>query len=402
MKIFIVFGTRPEAIKLAPVIYRLRNKFDVKVVSTGQHLELTHQVIDFFRLKPDYSFGCMTDKPDLEKLYECIQKEMRIAIDKEDPDLIIVQGDTLTAYAAAFVGFMLKKPVFHVEAGLRSFNKYSPFPEEMLRVLISRLVDFHFAPTLMAYKNLLSEGIRKDRIIITGNTVVDALLLAQKLLDEKAALEELSGYYPNIEMLLRTKRLSLITVHRRENIGMPLREICRAIRFLSERHKDTLFLWPLHKNPEVREIVLEELMNKKENIMFTEALSYQTMIYLMKRSHILMTDSGGIQEEAPAFGKPVMILRDVTERPEIVDVGIGFLVGSDKDRIIKLFSQFYEDENIYKAISEKINPFGDGKASERILQFLLREVVRDFINGYPSSSREVLNIPDTFNFGETP
>lgn len=402
MKVFIVFGTRPEAIKLAPVIYSLRERFDVRIISTGQHLDMVHQVTDFFRLIPDYSFGCMTEKPDLEKLHECIQKEMRIAIDSEDPDLIIVQGDTLTTYAAAFVGFMLKKPVFHVEAGLRSFNKYSPFPEETLRVLVSRLVDFHFVPTLRAYKNLLSEGIRKDRIIITGNTVVDAILLAQRLVNENAILKELSGYDQKIEKLLNTMRLVLITVHRRENIGAPLREICRAIRFLSERYKDVLFLWPLHKNPEVREIVLEELMNRQENIVFTEALSYQTMIYLMKRSHILMTDSGGIQEEASTFGKPVLILRDTTERPEVVDAGIGFIVGKDKERITEVFSQFYEDEDIYRAISKISNPFGDGKASEKILQFLMLDNIKDFIKWYPSSYMEVLNIPNTFNLGGTP
>lgn len=401
MKIFIVFGTRPEAIKLAPVIYSLRDRFDVRIISTGQHLEMVQQVIDFFRLMPDYSFGCMTDKPDLEKLHECIQKEMRTVVDYEDPDLIIVQGDTLTTYAAAFVGFMLKIPVFHVEAGLRSFNKYSPFPEEMLRVLVSRLADFHFAPTLRAYKNLLSEGIRKDRIMITGNTVVDALLLGQKLIDEEAVLKELKTYDSNIEKLLRDKRLVLITVHRRENIGAPLKKICRAVRSLSERHKDVLFLWPLHKNPEVREIVIEELINRQENIVFTEALSYQTMIYLMKRSHVLMTDSGGIQEEAPAFGKPVMILRDTTERPEVVDAGIGFIVGSDEERITKVFSQFYDDDNTCRAISMMSNPFGDGKASERILQFLMQKNIRDFIKGYPTSCMRVLSIPNSFSLGGT-
>jgi len=399
VKIFIVFGTRPEAIKLAPVVYSLRERFAVRVISTGQHLDMTHQVTDFFRLSPDYSFGCMAERPDLEKLHECIQKEMRIAIDNEDPDLIIVQGDTLTTYAAAFVGFMLKKPVFHVEAGLRSFDKYSPFPEEVLRVLVSRIADFHFAPTLKAYDNLLSEGIRKDRIMITGNTVVDALLLAQRLIDEGEILKELSGYASNIERSLRDKRLVLITAHRRENIGAPLREICRAIRFLSEGYKDTLFLWPLHKNPEVRGIISEEFTSRPDNIMFTEPLSYQTMLYLMKRSYLLITDSGGIQEEAPAFGKPVIILRDTTERPEVVDAGIGFLVGHDKERISEVFSRLCEDRGIYSAISRISNPFGDGKASERILRFLMLDNVRAFIKEYPSSYMEVLDFPGDLGLG---
>lgn len=393
MKIFIVVGTRPEVIKLAPVIYSLRERFDVRLISTGQHLELTQQVINFFRLRPHYSFGCMTEKPDLEILHECIQKEMRIAIDKEDPDLIIVQGDTLTTYAAAFVGFMLKKPIFHIEAGLRSFAKYSPFPEEILRALVSRLVDFHFAPTMNAYENLISEGIRKDRILITGNTVVDALLLAQRLMDEKMVLKEISSYVPEIEGMLKTNRLVLITTHRRENIGSPLKRICNAVRMLAKRHRDVIFLWPLHKNPEVRGIVLDGFKKKPDNIVFTEALSYPSMIYLMKESYILMTDSGGIQEEAPAFGKPVMILRDTTERPEVVDAGIGFLVGNDVERIVDVFSQLYDNKKLYRSITRVKNPFGDGKTSERIRDFLMLDNVRSFLKDYPSSCMHVLSVP---------
>ncbi|GAB4538459.1 MAG: UDP-N-acetylglucosamine 2-epimerase (non-hydrolyzing) [Thermodesulfovibrionia bacterium] len=398
MKIFIVFGTRPEVIKLAPVVFSLKERFDVRVVSTGQHLELTQQVINFFRLRPHYSFGCMTEKPDLEILHECIQKEMRIAIDKEEPDLIIVQGDTLTTYAAAFVGFMLKKPVFHVEAGLRSFRKYSPFPEEVLRVLVSRLVDFHFAPTHGACENLLSEGIRKDRILITGNTVVDALLLAQRLMDEKSAIKEVSSYVPEFEGIIKRKRLILITAHRRENIGEPLKRICDAIWSLSQRYKGAFFLWPLHRNPDVRSVILDELSKRPDNIAFTEALSYQGMIYLMKRSYILMTDSGGIQEEASAFGKPVMVLRDTTERPEIVDTGIGFLVGSDVKRIVDVFSELYENKRLYASISMIKNPFGDGKASKRVRDFLMLENVRSFIKTYPSSCMDVLDIPKTLAY----
>lgn len=398
MKIFIVVGTRPEVIKLAPVVYSLRDQFDVRLISTGQHLELTQQVINFFRLRPHYSFGCMTEKPDLEILHGCIQKEMRIAIDKEDPDLIIVQGDTLTTYAAAFVGFMLKKPVFHIEAGLRSFVKYSPFPEETLRALVSRLVDFHFAPTSIAYRNLLSEGIRKDRILITGNTVVDALLLAQRLMDEKRVIKEISSYVPEIEDLLRIKKLVLITTHRRENIGSPLKRICNAVRVLAQRYRDVIFLWPLHKNPEVRGIILDEFIKKTDNIVFTEALSYPSMIYLMEKSYILMTDSGGIQEEAPAFGKPVMILRDTTERPEVVDAGIGFLVGNDVEKIVAVFSQLYDNKKLYRGISKKKNPFGDGKASERIKDFLVLEDVRRFLKEYPSSCMDVLNVPKELGY----
>ncbi|MEE8329846.1 MAG: UDP-N-acetylglucosamine 2-epimerase (non-hydrolyzing) [Thermodesulfovibrionia bacterium] len=391
MKIFIVFGTRPEAIKLVPLIYALKDSFTLKVVSSGQHSELLKQVIDFFRIKTDYSFGCMTEKPDLERLYECIHREMRKAIDKENPDLIIVQGDTFTSYSAAFVGFMLKKPVFHLEAGLRTFKRFSPFPEEMLRLLVSRLADFHFSPTRKALENLVSEGIRKDRILITGNTIVDALLLSQKLTDENMVLQELACQDNNIIELLKSKKLVLFTSHRRENIGEPLKKICRTLKKLAKSHEDIFFLWPLHKNPMVREIVFEEMKDKPDNIVLTDTLSYQTIVYLMKNSHIIMTDSGGIQEEVPTFGKPVLILRDITERPEIVDSGLGFIVGSDEDRIIEVFSRINSDIKKYDAFSKIRNPFGDGKASERILQLLQLDSVRSFIDNYPSSSEDVLD-----------
>ncbi len=391
MKIFIVFGTRPEAIKLAPLIYKLREQFSVRVVSSGQHSELLQQVIDFFRIEPDYSFGCMTEKPDLEHLYECIHKKMRTAIDKEDPDLIIVQGDTFSAYSACFVGFLLKKPVFHLEAGLRTFKKFSPFPEEMLRLLISRISDLHFAPTEKSQGNLLNEGISKDRVFITGNTVVDALHLADKFLDENAVLEELSGQYDNIKNIINEKKLILVTSHRRENIGEPLKQICSALIQLAASYKDTIFLWPLHKNPAVREIVSVEMKDKPENIILTETLSYQTMIYLMKNSHIIMTDSGGIQEEAPTFSKPVMILREDTERQEVIDSGFGFLVGSDKNRIVEVFASLYNDAGIHETLSKIPNPFGDGLASERILQCLMRSDIKSFIETYNSLSYKIGN-----------
>ncbi len=391
MKIFIVFGTRPEAIKLVPLIYALKDSFTLKVVSSGQHSELLNQVIDFFRIKTDYSFGCMTEKPDLEHLYECIHREMRQAIDKENPDLIIIQGDTFTSYSAAFVGFMLKKPVFHLEAGLRTFKRFSPFPEEMLRLLTSRLADFHFPPTRKAWENLVSEGVREDRILITGNTIVDALLLSQKLTDKNIVLQELAGQDNNMMELLKSKKLVLFTSHRRENIGTPLKKICRTLKKLAKSHEDSFFLWPLHKNPMVREIVFEEMKDKPDNIVLTDTLSYQTIVYLMKNSHIIMTDSGGIQEEVPTFGKPVLILRDITERPEVVDSGMGFIVGSDEDRIIEVFSRVNSDIKKYDSFSKIRNPFGDGKASERILQLLQLDSVRSFIDNYPSSSEDVLD-----------
>jgi UDP-N-acetylglucosamine 2-epimerase (non-hydrolysing) len=385
MKIFIIFGTRPEAIKLAPVICSLRKSFPIRVVSSGQHLDLTEQVIDFFELHPDYKFGCMTKKPDLENLYMCLARNIKGLIEREDPDLIIIQGDTLTAFAACFMGFMLKKPVFHVEAGLRTFRKFLPYPEEMLRVLMSRIADVHFAPTRQAAENLILEGIRKDRIIITGNTVVDALLLAQTLIDEKRVINDLSQNGANAETLMSGKKLVLVTSHRRENIGVPLKNICKAVKRLAREYKNTIFLWALHKNIEVRNIVLEMMKSRPKNLLIAEAFSYETMVYLMKKSHILLTDSGGIQEEAPAFGKPVIILRDTTERPEVIDSGFGFLAGSNVEKIMNIFSKIHRNKDMYAHLAKKKNPFGDGKASERIRQFLMLDTVQSFIKNYPSS-----------------
>ncbi len=391
MKVFIVFGTRPEAIKLAPVIYKLKDHCDLRVISSGQHLELLRQATEFYKLDPNYSFGCMHNGQDLEELYKCIHRKMRIAIDMEDPDLIIVQGDTFTTYSAAFVGSMLKKPVCHVEAGLRTTKKFFPFPEEMLRNLVSRIADIHFAPTQRSAKNLTSEGIRRDRILITGNTIVDALHLAQNLLDEKAVMEELVQNDPELPKELQRKKLILITSHRRENIGEPLISICRVINFLGKKHEDALFLWPLHKNPEVRNIVQQEMANRPKNIFITEAVTYPTMVYLMKEAFIIMTDSGGIQEEASTIGKPVIILRESTERPEVIESGYGFLAEHDEEKIADLFGQLYVNTNGHKDLAKKENPFGDGKASDRILKFLQLEETKSFIENYPASAETYLN-----------
>jgi len=391
MKIFIVFGTRPEAIKLAPVIYKLKDHFDLRVISSGQHLELLRQVTEFYKLNPNYSFGCMHNGQDLEELYKCIHRKMRIAIDLEDPDLIIVQGDTFTTYSAAFVGSMLKKPVFHVEAGLRTTKKFFPFPEEILRNLVSRIADIHFSPTQGSAKNLISEGIRRDRILITGNTIVDALHLAQTLLDEKEVMKELAQNDSEIPKLLQRQKLILITSHRRENIGEPLINICRVVKSLGKKHEDALFLWPIHKNPEVRNIVHQEMSNRPNNIFLTEAVTYPTMIYLMRKAFIIMTDSGGIQEEASTIGKAVIIFRESTERPEVIESGYGFLAEDDEEKIAYLFGQLYANNNGHKNLAKKKNPFGDGKASDRILKFLQLEETRNFIENYPASAETYLN-----------
>lgn len=392
MKILIIFGTRPEVIKLAPLIHRLKTSFEVKILFSGQHRNLAEQVIEFFNIIPDYNFACMEDKPDLESLYECTLRTMKTAMHEENPDAIIVQGDTLTTFSGAFLGFMLKKPVFHVEAGLRTFRNFSPFPEEMLRTLVSRIATFHFAPTSHAFENLVAEGIRSDRILVTGNTVVDAVLFASERIDENRVLNELTKHHPSIEEKLNGKKLILVTSHRRENIGTPLKNICIAIKQLADKYRNTLFLWSLHKNPEVRQIILSELAERPENLIIAESFSYQTTVYLLRKAYIIMTDSGGIQEEAPTFNKPLIILRETTERPEVVKNGIGFLVGSDEKKIIRNFSSIYEDHKFYDNIAHTTNPFGDGKASERIYRFFMLDEVKRFIENFPASSEETMNI----------
>lgn len=387
MKIFIVYGTRPEAIKLLPVINKLSGHFNVKVVSTGQHLELLNCVVKRLKIEPDCEFGCMIDLPDLHRLSSCIQERMKEVIDIENPDLIMVQGDTLTAFATALTAYLRRKPLFHVEAGLRTGDKFSPFPEEMLRTLIARLADFHFAPTTRAEKNLLDEGVRKDRILVTGNTIVDALNMAVSLIDEKTVFEELSTYDDSIPKRIKGKKLVLLTLHRRENIGSPMRQVCLAIKALAAKYKNVAFLLPLHKNPSVRRIVWEQFRHAGENIVLTEALTYQSTLYLMKNSYIVMTDSGGIQEEAPSFGKPIIVLRNTTERPEILDAGIGFLAGTKQKNIIKHFTQLYKDKKFYEQVSKRKNPFGDGEASDRILKFLQSDEAQRFIKSYPESSQ---------------
>jgi len=390
VKILIVFGTRPEIIKLAPVIHALKGSFDVKTLHTGQHVELAEDMIEFFRLKPDYNAECVLLAPDMEGIYECVDESITLSIHHENPDLVILQGDTYTAYAAAFAAFMLKKPVLHIEAGLRTNTKFKPFPEEGYRTLISRLTDFHFAPTRRACENLLHEGVRGDRIFIVGNTIVDAIQMVLSNLNEENALRELNDNHFDYNTLSLGKEMVLITAHRRESIGEPLREICRAVKFLSEQFENVLFIWSLHRNQGVREIVLDELRQKKENIVLVEALSYPTMIFLMRATTAILTDSGGIQEEAPALQKPVFILRDVTERPEILKSGLGVLAGTEKNKIIDTFSSFMTHRGPCQTHAIE-NPFGDGKTSERLLRFLMIDEVRQLIYDYPASADRVLS-----------
>lgn len=393
MKIMISLGTRPEAIKLVPLIFKLREAHDVVVVSSGQHDELLDQVLRFFDVKTHYDLNCMGDVPNLEKLSMNIIDTMGTVIGDEDPDAIIVQGDTMTVYQTAFVAFLRKKPLFHLEAGLRTYDKFSPYPEEILRQLVGKLADFHFCPTGKSLDNLLKEGVPRDRILVTGNTVIDALHLAREKVKEENVFRELEEYNFPVERLKQGDQTVLLTVHRRENIGEPMRNICRAVKHLAAKFPHIIFTWVLHKNPHVRKLILDELEGKTENLVTIEPVSYESLVYFMKNSFMMMTDSGGIQEESPTFGKPVIVLRESTERPEIIDSGIGFEMGKGvpEQKIIDTFMKLYEDREFYNNIAAKENPFGDGNASDRIFQLFSSESMQSFLKDYPQSSARTLD-----------
>lgn len=376
MKIMFFFGTRPEIIKLAPVILTLKKDFEVVTIHTGQHDILAEEMIDFFKIKVNYRIKDTLTITEDKNSPSPIKGEIDEVIKKENPHSIIVQGDTRTTFISAFIAFMNKKVLMHLEAGLRTYNKFAPFPEEIYRSLISRMADIHFAPTEKSKENLLKENIREDRIFVVGNSIVDALKMAVSKINEKGVFKELSKYIKNVEKI-KQKEIVFITSHRRENIGKPLSNICKSIEILSQKYKDTIFIWSLHKNPEVRKIVFGQMKNK--NIILTEPISYPATIYLIKNSSLILTDSGGIQEESVSLGKNVLILREATERPEVVEAGYGYLVGSSTKKIIDTFSDIYGKKK--KKI--KKNPFGDGKTSERILKFLKRKKIKNFIYNYP-------------------
>ncbi len=382
MKALIIFGTRPEIIKLAPVIFKLNEKMEVRVFHTRQHDELADDVIKFFKITPDFNERTM-----LHMTEERRSGRIGQIIRAVNPDIIIVQGDTFTTYAAAFTAFLLKKPVLHLEAGLRTYRKYSPFPEEMFRRLVSNLADFHFVPTTTSRNNLLKEGIPEDRIFVAGNTIVDAANMAMARIDEESAINEIHKYNHDIDLddMLSQRKLVVITSHRRESIGPPLKRICKAANELAKQYDNLLFVWILHKNPNVREIVFNELKERPNNLKFVEALTYPTMLYFLNRAHLILTDSGGIQEEVVSLHKPVIILREDTERPEVIDYGLGFMAGTDITQIKSIFSKLNDDTSFYEKLTKIANPFGDGKTSDRVLEFLTTKEVEDFLMDYPNS-----------------
>lgn len=379
----LVFGTRPEAIKMAPLVKEFQaraSEFETIVCVTGQHREMLKQVLELFGIKPDYDLEIMKEGQDLYDVTTRVLLGMREVLKKTKPDVVLVHGDTTTSTAAALAAFYQQIPVGHVEAGLRTHNIYSPWPEEMNRQLTGRMASYHFAPTELSRKNLLAEGIATDRIFITGNTVIDALqqvvtqVKGDPELYKEVALKLLQFGY-DVNRLEAGRRLVLITGHRRENFGEGFLNICRAIQTLSKRFPEVDFVYPMHLNPNVRKPIHEvfgDNLGGLDNLFFIEPLEYLQFVTLMDRSSIVLTDSGGIQEEAPGLGKPVLVMRDTTERPEAVKAGTVKLVGTDYNQIVGNVEKLLTDEAAYAEMSRANNPYGDGKACLYIADALTR------------------------------
>lgn len=365
VKIALVLGTRPEAVKLAPLYLRLCREpdfFTPQLWATGQHRQMLDQVLATFELRPHRDFNLMRDSQTLTDVTCAVLRHMQAAFEEERPDMVIVQGDTTTVFAAALAAFYARIPVGHVEAGLRTWNRLSPYPEEANRQLSTCLTDLHFAPTEGAKANLLSVRIPEEQIWVTGNTVIDALdLVVEKVRRQRPALPE---QFP-LEHVEGKRRMILITGHRRENFGSGFESICRAILELSGKYPDCEFVYPVHLNPNVRKPV-NRILSGCNNIHLIEPLAYEPFVWAMDHAYLLLSDSGGVQEEAPHLGKPVLVMRDTTERPEAIEAGTSILVGTDFERIVSECSRLLDDARAYETMSAAVNPFGDGKASDRI------------------------------------
>jgi len=362
LKILTVFGTRPEAIKMAPVIKELEkypDKIESMVCVTGQHREMLDQVLKIFDITPDIDLDLMKKNQTLEELTAKVFPEITKVIKNIHPDMLLVQGDTTTAMLTALAAFYQKIKVGHVEAGLRTNDTYNPFPEEINRRLISVVSSYNFAPTETAYKALVNEGFKEDSIYITGNTVIDALFMTVKKKHEL-----------NPDIPINDRRIILVTAHRRESFGGPFENICNALKDIAIRNKDIEIIYPVHLNPNVQKPVNEILANV-ERVHLIEPLEYLDFVHLMNKSYFILTDSGGIQEEAPALGKPVLVMREKTERPEAVEAGTVKLVGTDMEKIVKETEKLLNDKKAYDRMSKAHNPYGDGKAAERIVKILL-------------------------------
>ena len=380
-KVMLVFGTRPEAIKMAPLVkefQRYAGEFDTVVCVSGQHRELLDQVLSIFDIVPDYDLHVMKQGQDLYDITSRVLLGMRDVLRESKPDVVLVHGDTTTSMAAALAAFYQQIPVGHVEAGLRTHNIYSPWPEEMNRLITGRIATYNFAPTQLSRQNLLNEAVKDDSIFVTGNTVIDALhwvvdkIREEKTLSRSLAEELCRGGY-DTSRLANGKKLVLITGHRRENFGEGFLQMCRAIKTLTERYPEVDFVYPMHLNPNVRKPIHEvfgEKLDGLKNMFFIEPLEYLSFVFLMEKAHIVLTDSGGIQEEAPGLGKPVLVMRDTTERPEAVEAGTVRLVGTDYDAIVDNVSTLLDNQDVYNRMSQAVNPYGDGYACSRIVEAL--------------------------------
>jgi len=375
-KILVVFGTRPEAIKMAPVIKQLKSRpnFNTQVCITAQHRYMLDQVLQIFNIKPDYDLNIMKNNQDLFGLTATALVQLKSVMLKSKPDLILVQGDTTTTLVTSLAAFYFKIPIGHVEAGLRTDNKYSPYPEEINRRLVTEIADFNFAPTQWAKNNLIKQGIPKSKIFVTGNTVVDALSDIIKLIKTPGMKIK---FDKNFDFLKKKgRKIILITGHRRESFGDGFRNICNAIKKLAIAFPECDFVYPVHLNPNVQAPV-QEILNrdKLQNVYLIEPLNYILFAYLMQRAYLILTDSGGIQEEAVTFGKPILVMRDITERPEGIKAGIAKLVGVNKEKIFKECKQLLTDKNVYDKMVTRKNPYGDGRASKKIVDILMKKLV---------------------------
>ena len=384
-KVLLVFGTRPEAIKMAPLVMELqkqKERIETVVCVTGQHREMLDQVLEIFDIKPDYDLNIMKRGQDLYDVTARVLTGMREVLKEIKPDIVLVHGDTTTSTAAALAAFYQQIPVGHVEAGLRTHNIYSPWPEEMNRLLTGRLATYHFSPTPLSRNNLIKESINDRNIIVTGNTVIDALYwVVDKIKNNKELDNELesvlskAGY--DVNRLDNGKKLVLITGHRRENFGDGFINMCTTIKDLTIKHPNVDFVYPMHLNPNVRKPIHEvfgEDLSGLKNMFFIEPLEYLSFVYLMEKSSIVLTDSGGIQEEAPGLGKPVLVMRDTTERPEALNAGTVKLVGTDYNKIVNEVSSLIDDKAAYEKMSKAVNPYGDGLACGRIVNALLYRI----------------------------
>ena len=375
----LVFGTRPEAIKMAPLVKEFQKfpkEFETIVCVTGQHREMLDQVLRIFEIRPDYDLDIMKQGQDLYDVTARVLTGMRDVLKEAQPDVVLVHGDTTTSTASALAAFYQQIPVGHIEAGLRTHNIYSPWPEEMNRLITGRIAAYHFSPTPLSRQNLLAEGIKEEAITVTGNTVIDALYwVVEKIKNNKFLSVELGSFLKtagyDVNRLNDNRRLVLITGHRRENFGDGFVHMCLAIKNLVEKYPQVDFVYPMHLNPNVRKPIHEVFgETTADNMFFIEPLEYLSFVYLMEKSDIVLTDSGGIQEEAPGLGKPVLVMRDTTERPEALEAGTVKLVGTDYDKIVGEVSALLDDPVYYDRMSKAVNPYGDGKACKRIVAFL--------------------------------